>query len=301
MFFGTTFLGIKYTALPTAAFSKDETYLKFGNGLYSDVYGTKEIDSNMTNIVPENWDWDTLIKADYSDGQINAGNSEWTLQTVSELVIKKRIKGTFDWTTVDVREINQTEDFNFQGIDRYSKANTTYEYAIVPYLNHNPGNYTIVEIDSDFDAVFILEKEKTFKTFITNAFVDTTRNIPGSYNVPMESKYAVFFSSGNMNYDSGSVDGKFYEIDEACRIMNDPGYLYKKSLMDFLSDRKPKILKHPDGRIWLIQITPNPTDTADGRYDLRTIHFDWVEVGDVNSIEHLYSAGLIDLAQEWWE
>ncbi len=83
MFFGTTFLGIKYTALPTAAFSKDETYMKLGNGLYSDVFGTKETNSNVTNNVPENWDWDTLIKADYSDGQINAGNSEWTLQTVS--------------------------------------------------------------------------------------------------------------------------------------------------------------------------------------------------------------------------
>lgn len=301
MFLGTTFLGAKYTALPTAAYSKDENYIRFGFGLYSDVYGSKSVSFPITDDIPESWDWNTIIKANYSTGELKAGNTEWTLQTVSELAIKKRIKGTFKWITIEVRDINVTEDFNFSGVDKYSKSNTTYEYAIVPYLNRNPGNYTIVEVESMFDATFVLEKDISYKTFITNAFCDTVRNFTGNYNTPLVAQYPVFFHSGLMNYDSGSVDGQFYELDDNCRLQKDYGYLFKNKLKDFLSNGRPKILKHPDGRIWLIQVVPNINDSADGRYDLRNIHFDWIEVGSVDNVEDLYNADLIDLSQEWWD
>ena len=52
--------------------------------------------------------------------------------------------------------------------------------------------------------------------------------------------------------------------------------------------------------MWIIQITPNPTDNADTVYNNRKITFSWVEIGDVNSEEDLYYLGLSDVSPEWW-
>ena len=300
IFFGTTFLGARYTSLPTPVYSKDETYVAMSNGLFSDMEATKDIDSSPTSDISERWDWDTIIKADYSDGEITAGNTDWTVETVSKVAIKRRVKGKFDWVTIDVREINTIEDFNFLGVDKFNKANVTYEYAVVPYRDENAGTYNVEEIDSNFDAIFIVGADKTYKTFSTSGFVDTTRNISGSYNVPLNSKYPIFFHAGLMNYDSGSVDGKFYDMDVGCNIVEDEGYFYKEGLMDFLTDGKPKVLKHSDGRIWLIQVIPSPTDSADGEYKIRNISFQWIQIGQYDKIEDLYHAGLVDLSEEWW-
>ena len=103
-----------------------------------------------------------------------------------------------------------------------------------------------------------------------------------------------------MNYDSGSVDGKFYDLDEACQIIEDKGYFYKTGLMDFLTNQKPKIIKHPDGRIWLAQVMPSPTDSGDETYKFRNIVFQWAEVGKHDSNEDMYWADLNDVSEIYW-
>ena len=75
---------------------------------------------------------------------------------------------------------------------------------------------------------------------------------------------------------------------------------YQKDFMDYLCDGIPKILKLPDGRLWIIQVSADPTDTADTEYNNRKITFPWVEVGDVNSEEDLYYLGLSNITEEWW-
>ena len=300
IFLGSTFLGAKYTALPTPVYSKDEKFIQMQGGLISDMEVIKDVTSSPSPNVTEAWDWDTIIKADYSEGKITAGNTDWTIETVSRVVVKRRVKGKFEWMTIDYRDINTIEDFNFSGVDRFNKANVTYEYALVPYLNENAGSYNVEEIDSEFDAIFIVGADKTYKTFSTNGYIDTTRNISGTYNVPINSRYANYFHSGLMNYDSGSVEGQFYDLDIGCNIIEDKGYEYKEGLMDFLTDYRPKILKHPDGRIWLISIIPSPTDSANGEYRIRNIAFQWIQIGAHDKIEDLYRAGLVDLEEEFW-
>ena len=300
VFSGTTFLGARYTALPTPVFSSSETYVALQNGSFDGFEILSEVVSNPSPNLSERWTWNTVMKADFSTGKTMAGNTDWTLETVSRVVIKKRIKGDFVWQTVEVHDVNSIEDFNFHGIDRYNKAKVYYEYAIVPYLGNNAGMYNTEEVESNFDAVFIVGANEAYKTFSTTAYLDTTRNISGNYNVPSNSRYPTFYHSGLMNFDSGSCDGKFYDLDESCSIVDDYGYFFKEKLMNFLTDGNPKILKHPDGRIWLIQVIPSPTDSADGEYFLRNIAFSWIQIGRYDNNEDLYRAGLIDLSEEWW-
>ena len=50
----------------------------------------------------------------------------------------------------------------------------------------------------------------------------------------------------------------------------------------------------------IIQVTPNPTDSANQVYNNRDISWSWVEIGDVNSEEDLYYLGMSDVSAEWW-
>lgn len=302
VFLGTTFIGGSLTAAPTPTNAENLTYLTLHGGKYSDLYGTKEVESEPTLDIPSKWDWNTIMRADFSTNTTVAGNVDWLAENVSVVAVKRRVQGTFDWYTVATYPIEIEEDFNFSGADRFNQSNLTYEYAIVPYdIDNNPGLYSISTVDSYFDSLFVVGEEKTYYTFNTKGNVDTTRNIPGNYNVPLNSRYPIFFHSGLMNYDSGSVEGGFYELDEACQIVEDVGYFYKKGLMDFLTDGKPKVLKHSDGRIWMIQVIPNPTDTADINYKFRNISFSWIQIGEHDSNEQMYNANLNDVTEIYWD
>lgn len=301
VFLGTSFIGGAYTAQPTPTNAENMTYVTLHGGWYSDLYGTAETDSPQGINIPDTWDWDTIMRADYSRNKTAAGNIDWLAENVSAVVVKRRVQGTYKWYTVASHPIEVEEDFIFAGVDKFAKSNTTYEYALVPYDNdNNPGVYGIQSVDSEFDKIFVMDKEKTYGTFHTTGNVDTTRNIAGTHNSPLNSRYPVFFHSGKMNFDSGSVDGKFYDLDEGCQIIEDRGYFYKTGLMDFLTDGNPKILKHPDGRIWLSQVEPSPTDSGDETYKFRNIVFQWIEVGEHDNNKDMYKANLNDVSEIYW-
>ncbi len=75
---------------------------------------------------------------------------------------------------------------------------------------------------------------------------------------------------------------------------------YQRELVDILSDRKPKLLKNMDGRIWLVKIETPINDTAESTYNNRKITFTWTEIGDYKSEEDMYYSGLSDVTEEFW-
>ena len=156
--------------------------------------------------------------------------------------------------------------------------------------------------------MFLIENGIVWGTDITDGFCDTTRNIPSSNVELLNSKYPVFVRNTIANYDTGTCKASFmpFVTDENdCELAYGSEYDYKRiqyqrKFMDFICDGVPKILKMPDGRMWIVQITPNPTDTANVKYNNREISWSWVEIGDVNSEEDLYYLGLSDISPEWW-
>lgn len=298
---GTNFVGGDLACALSPTDVKDITYVELKNGLYDCLYLTYDVESAPDEKCIEGWDWNTILHAEFEDST-NAGNMDWNLSTVSHLLIKRKKKDEFKWKTIDVIEINSIEDFELIGIDYTNESNTIYQYCVCPALYGIEGTYSIVEVESKFDGIVLVEKDKVFNTPITDSNIDFERNFPNTTAPTIHNKYPTDVNTSVSCYDSGTCSGNFVEVTDDCEFRFDTEYStsYQKELMDFLSDRKPKLLKNADGRIYLIKIETPIQNNADNHYQNRKISFNWTEIGDSNSEKDMYYAGLSDVSEEWW-
>ena len=303
---GSNFVGGALACAITPTAIENIDYIELKNGLYDDLYVTKATDFEITGKIPEEWDFDTVIWAKFN-GNTGAGNVDWSLETTSHLILKVREQNSFIWKTIFIKEINVLDDFIINYPDYFIASGQPCEYAIVPVFYGTEGEYAISQVTPKFNKMFLIEGNTVWGTEVTDGFCDTTRNIPSSTVELLNSKYPIFVRNTISNYDTGTCKGSFVPVigENKCELAYDSKYdyqriKYQREFMDFISDGVPKILKLPDGRLWIIQVTPNPTDTANQVYNNREISFSWVEVGDVNSEEDLYYLGLSEVTSEWW-
>lgn len=301
---GSNLVGGNLAYSPTPTNLENIDYVEIKNGIYDDLYITKAVNFEFSSEITQGWDFDTILWAAFG-GNTNAGNVDWNLETVSHLIIKKRNIGSFEWKTIVVKEISEIEDFRISYNDYTCPSGVDIQYALVPVLYGTEGNYSSAAVKSEFSGMFIIEGESYLHTDITDGFCNTTRNIPSTNVELLNKKYPVFIKNSIANYDTGTCVGSF--ITDECDIENSQSQsqnysrvVFQRSAMDLISDGIPKILKLNDGRIWLVQVTPNPTDTASESYANRNVSFSWIEIGDVNSEEDLYYLGLSNVTEEWW-
>ena len=71
-------------------------------------------------------------------------------------------------------------------------------------------------------------------------------------------------------------------------------FLFVKKL-NFLTNKKPKLIKDWNGNAWLCYITGNPSVTYDNNYGMgvTTVDTAWTEIGDPTNKSDLYAAGMI--------
>lgn len=303
---GSNFVGGELACALTPTEINNIHYMELKNGIYDDLYITKATDFEIDENYNREWNFDTILWAKFNNNT-NAGNVDWSVKTVSHLLLKSRNHGEFIWKTLLVKEINSIEDFVINYPDYFIASGATVEYAIVPVLYGTEGNYATTTITPKFKKMFLIEGDTVWGTDITDGFCDTTRNIPSSIVELLNNKYPIFIRNSIANYDTGNCTGAFipFTNEETCEVAFDSQYdyqriRYQRAFMDFISNGIPKILKLPDGRMWIIQVTPNPSDTANTAYNHRQISWSWVEVGDVNSEEDLYYLGLSEVGPEWW-
>lgn len=302
---GYHFCGGEAACAPTPTAVENITYTELKNGIYDDWYLTRSAEGEFNPQCPDTWDLDTAFHARFNDST-NAGNIDWNLASISHIILKRRKQDSFVWKTLYVKEVTQTDDFNIYFNDYLAASHTPYEYAIVPALYGTEGNYAIAAITPEFNRIFLIEPDRVYSTDISDGFCDTVRNIPSSTVELLHHRTPVFIRNTIANYDTGTCTGSFLPFhEETCSYSLHPSQnyertTYQREVMDFLTDGKPKLLKLPDSRMWIIQVTPSPSDTADQVYHNRIISFSWVEVGDADSEEDLYYLGLSDVTEEWW-
>lgn len=303
---GSNFVGGTSACTITPTDLNNIDYVELKNGIYDDFFISKAIDFELTSTCPDEWDFDTVLWAKF-EGNTTAGNVDWSLETTSHIILKSRSEGQFTWKTIAVKEIHNIDDFVINYPDYFVASGQTVEYAIVNVLYGSEGNYATTKITPKFSKMFLIEDGIVWGTEITDGYCNTTRNIPSSNVELLNHRYPIFVRNTIANYDTGSCTGSFVPLvdKEGCELAYDEQYdyqriKYQKEFMDFICDGVPKILKMPDGRMWIIQVTPNPADNANQQYNDREISWTWVEIGDANSEEDLYYLGLSDVSPEWW-
>ena len=302
---GSNFVGGESACALTPTGMENINYIDLKNGIYDDLYVTKATDFEITHECPMQWDFDTILWAKFNN-TTNAGNIDWNLETTSHIILKSRTEGQFKWKTLAVKEVHSAEDFTINYPDYFVASGEPVEYAVTNVMYGCEGTYAVTKVTSRFHKMFLVEGGTVWGTEITDGFCDTTRNTPSSVVELLHSRYPIFIRNTVANYDTGSCKGSFVPLDEtSCEFAYDSEQdytriKYQREFMDYICDSIPKILKLPDGRLWLVQITPNPADTANQQYNDREISWSWVEVGDVNSEEDLYYLGFSNVAPEWW-
>lgn len=296
IFLGRTFCGARNTIDCTPTDVANINLATIKNGIYDEIYISKNTDRDYTTAIPTLWDFDTLLYATFQNN-LNGGNVGFILAQVSSIKINRRVKNTFEWITLYEIPISTVDDLYFERFDKYAQSSVEYEYSLVPVINGVDGSANLNTVLSKFEGVFIIEKERAFKT-ILDVEIQSQKNRPNSVVNTIDRKFPFVVSNGSNNYYSGSTSGVFIELDyNTCQFKTKEGRQYREYLMEFLQNGKPKILKHGDGRMWLVSIIDNPSESDSEHPDKAVTVFNWAEIGDCKSGRDLYDNNLIDVDQ----
>lgn len=293
-FFGMHFIGSQNSNFYSPTNIKNINNIEIKNGIFDDIHISEETNSKYTTDIPTIWDYDTVFHAKFN-GDLFAGNSDFSINTVSHLRVKRREVGTYKWTTLFEIPIIKKEDFNFTKTDRYARGKTNYEYTIVPVLNGTEGNYNIASIKTDFEGLYIVDRNKLYHAVLNIDYINPKRQKPSTIIVPIDRKYPFAISNGSTNYSSGDIKATFVEEkDNGCGWEFERAWEYRDGFKDWLLNGMPKILKYEDGRMWMIMVTGDIDEEADGHQDNVKTSFGFTEIGNADSNQDLYDNGFID-------
>lgn len=276
------------------------TTVNVSNASFDDLYATK-IDESIKPeqiIPPDEWDSATYFHAKMN-GTIYSGNAEFSVNNTTNILVKRRKKGEFKWFTIFDIPATKAEDYKFTVIDPYAPQGDL-EYAIVPIINGFESEYSIGEIYYNFVGLMLLEKENSIWT-AADISISENKNAQIGVANTLAGKYPFVFYNGENNYFSGDVSATFIDFSEDCVMPEtDKIHKYYANVMEFLNNKKPKIMKYDDGRIRLIAITTPPNDTQTNNYNKHTISFSYTEIGSVYSNKDMNDFGFLDVGEEWW-
>lgn len=295
------FLGYSFFSGPDCLSSapsqvEDITTTRITNAIFDHVNITRNTEEEFNTNIPINWDYDTILNADLN-GDLNAGNVDFIVEEVTAIKIKRRIKGEFNWLTLETVPINSLEDLTFLFIDRLNVSNTEYEYALVPIIEGVEGGYLINSILSKLRGVFIGDFDTVYKFMYDVQYGTNMRNQKTGVFTPLGRQYPVIIANGVISYDSGSASGSILNDDFQDTGLIDPKAIVdkKKILKDFLTNKKAKLLRDWNGNAWLCMITDSPTVNYKEGSSLQIpmVNFNWTQIGDENNQLDLYYNGIL--------
>lgn len=270
------------------------------NGIYDDFYATKideSIKASDSFTIPTEWDSATYLHAKFN-GDIYSGNVDFGVDNTTNILVKRRKKGTYKWFPLFDIPASCSADYNFVVIDRYASSGVVYEYAVVPIINGMEASYSIEECKVQFDNLVIVDKDNIYATPF-DIKMSQSKNNQSSTIVPIESKYPIYVSNAINDYYTGNISATFIRMN-GCEINYERPSEYQDEVMSFLNNRKIKFIKHPDGHSWIASVGNTVSDTDNGHPMAHGISFDFTEVGDIESNEDMSRYGFLNIGEEWW-
>lgn len=296
-FIGYNFYGDEDCLNSGPGFANPLTSIVLKNAIFDHLNVTKNIDLEYNATIPTLWDYDTIINADLN-GDLQAGNVDFVVGEISEVRIKRRITGTFNWITLFSIPPDKMDELSFIYNDRLNASGVTYDYAFVPVFGDVEGPYIINSIYSEFNGVFIGDRDTIYKFLYDVSYSSNARNQQTGRFEPLGKKYPVIISNGLLSFNSGSVEGLIVndEFAKDGKVDRYKTRAKKEIIKEYLTNHKAKILKDWNGNIWLVMITDNVgVEYQQGSsMSLPKVSFNWTEIGDSNSQADLYHSGILE-------
>lgn len=232
------------------------------------------------------------------DGQIKLSVSMAPdmLSNYDTVRIKRREVGKYDWTTIYERDIkNLFGTVSFICYDRYARGRKMkYQYAAVPVIDGIEQLFASTHVVSDFEGAWLMDKDTSYYIGLEPKVTGVTRNQEAAVETTLGSKYPIVFYGSEANYYSGNFSGVIIKWEQSRDAFDFDGSVdYRETFINWLTNKKPKVLKMYDGRAWLINVNGNISYSDDEHPDKVEISFDFIETGDLNNGDDLKNAGLV--------
>ena len=277
---------------PTTIDTEPTEYMEISNAIFDEVYMDGDTNIPYDMVIPE-WGYTTILDAKFN-GNLLAGNVDFTLDSVNAMRLKRRKAGEYKWILFDEHKIVTEEDFNYVYNDITVASNTHYQYAAVPVINGAEGTYQTVDIYARFEGAFVIDPTYGYQIILNMEQGTTTRSIPANVVETVNGKYPYVFYTSQASYDRSSISGILMGLnDTTCEWDLDGAWRLRQSFREFASNRRSKLVKRYDGAIWLANIIDAITDSPAGHPQIATTNFSFVEVGDAASNRDLYEHGFI--------
>ena len=246
------------TEPPVQATRYDEVTLS--NGIFDHWNVSEDVSKPYSSEIPTIWDLLTVMSANFN-GNINAGNIDYSLSEINGFKIKRRKTTEFDWVTLKYIPIKDLDDLSFVFNDNLAASGYDYEYAFVPVIGDIEGDYISNTIGSKFEGVFICDQDTIYKFFAGVRYGTNQKVQKIGVFEPYGRKYPVIVSNGLVSYETGSLSGTVLPSDymktnkmDRLKITKE-----KKALFEFLVNKKAKILKDLTNMVTYLQVAPMAT------------------------------------------
>lgn len=252
-----------------------------------ELYIDEDITIPYTIDKPDGWNYRTTIDAKFNDslegGSVQANNFQ-----IEKVRFQRRLTDEVEWQDVGEIEYKPNEQLLYEVIDKNIQNDFEYQYSILPITSTVLGNRVVSdEIIADFEGIFLSDKNNNYKLFYNIETDSVQHNISIASLKPLNSRYPIIID-GNLDYKSSGIKALFISAETADRndgkVTIRAEKLGRDRLMKFLKNRKPKVLRQPNGDTMLIRIIDNPQEEyVNNITGIAYVSFKFEEVGGMDS------------------
>lgn len=230
------------------------------------------------------WQLETVLKATFQNN-LEGGNINFDEQVISYIQLRKRKIEDFEYIVLDTFDFDiEIEQYKTQ--DKYIQSDQEYEYSMVPLLaDYTMGEEVTARFTAKLNKTWLFDKENNYYLLYDLDYSNITQNSFNTIYTPMARKYPIVVYNADTFYKSGSISALLVADNSAMGVVSvkDERYL-RNNIINFLGNKKPKIIKDIGGNYFIISIVGNPVlnPVNSLNQQLYEITFDWVEVGDAH-------------------
>ena len=271
--------------------------MEIAHGKFDEVY--IDLDTNVSTdiIKPTEWGFQTVIDAKFQD-DLEGGSVSGGGQVITAIRIQRQKEDEIIWN--DIIQMDYTTGYQsyYTFTDKYVQNGVSYKYALIPLSGTTLGYRQSSElITVNFDGVFFSDLTHNYRLFYNLEMGNFEHNTPSSIQEPLNSQYPIV-TYGTLDYIRGSVEALFLSASTVATngdINIRSEKLERKELMNFMKNKKPKILKSGNGDLMLVTITDNPIEIPNNQIrGIANVSFNFVEIGDTEDTDYLKSLGLLE-------